>query len=57
MKMTKSEIEKLLATMNKFEATEVELDINTDCFPNKDYIDFDIWEFGHFFITALTIEE
>ena len=56
MKMTRDEVEKLLATMYRLEATEVELDINGDI-DGVNTIDFDIWKFGHYFSTALTIEE
>ena len=57
MKITRSEVEKLLATMYRLEATEVELDIDFfDSFV-VDYIDFDIWKFGQYFTTALSVEE
>lgn len=55
MKITRDEVEKLLATMYRLEATEVKLDVDCDYeFVNS--IDFDIWKFGQYFITALTIE-
>lgn len=55
MKMTRDEVEKLLATMYRLEATEVELDIDFFDDPAVDSIDFDIWKFGKYFTTALTI--
>lgn len=56
MKITRDEVEKLLATMYKFKATEVELDI--DYFGSSvDYLDFDIWKNGHYFCTVFTIEK
>lgn len=56
MKITRDEVEKLLATMYRLEATEVELDF--DCYDSTvDSVDFDIWKFGKFFTTALTIEK
>jgi len=56
MKITRDEVEKLLATMYKFEATEVELDIGY--FDSSiDYLDFDIWKNEHYFCTAFTIEK
>lgn len=56
MKMTRDEVEKLLATMYRLEATEVELDI--DYFGSSiDYLDFDIWKCGEYFTTALTLEK
>jgi hypothetical protein len=43
--------------MYRLEATEVELDCFTvDCF-TVDSIDFDIWKFGQYLTTALTLEE
>lgn len=57
MKMTRNEVEKLLATMYRLEATEVELDIDCSDYSGNNSIDFDIWKFGHYFTTALTIEE
>ena len=56
MKMTRNEVEKLLATMYRLEATEVKLDI--DYFGSSiDYLDFDIWKGGQYFTTALTLEK
>lgn len=57
MKMTRDEVEKLLATMYRLEATEVELDIDYDFDASVDCIEFDIWKFGQYFTTALIIEE
>jgi hypothetical protein len=59
MKITRNEVEKLLATMYKLEATEVELDISggMDYTGGVDMIEFDIWKFGQYFTTALIIEE
>ena len=57
MKITRDEVEKLLATMYRLEATEVELDIDTDFDGIVGSIDFDIWKFGQFLTTALTIEK
>ena len=61
MKITRGEVEKLLATMYRLEATEVELDIDINHYGyhgiSVDYIDFDIWKMGQYFTTALTIEE
>ena len=55
--MTRNEVEKLLATMYRLEATEVELDIDVDFDGIVGSIDFDIWKCGRFFTTALTIEK
>lgn len=57
MKITKDEIEKLLATMNRLEATEIELDINFFDEYTVDSIDFDIWKFGQYFTTVFAIEK
>lgn len=57
MKITRNEVEKLLATMYRLEATEVELDFDFSDYFTVDSVDFDIWKFGYFFTTALTIEE
>lgn len=57
MKITRDEVEKLLATMYRLEATEVELDIVYSDYSGDNSIDFDIWKLGHYFTTALTIEE
>ena len=56
MKMTRDEVEKLLGTMYRLEATEVELDIDID-FDSANSIDFDIWKCGQYFATALMIEK
>ena len=56
MKITREEVEKLLATMYRLEATEVELDFDYYG-PSVDYLDFDIWKFGRYFTTALSIKE
>lgn len=42
MKITRDEVEKLLATMYRLEATEVELDIDADFDGIVSSIDFDI---------------
>lgn len=57
MKITRDEVEKLLATMYRLEATEVELDIDFFDSFTVESIDFDIWKFGGYFTTALTVEE
>ena len=57
MKITRNEVEKLLATMYRLEATEVELDIDFSDGPAVDYIDFDILKFGKYFTTVLSIGE
>ena len=60
MKITRAEVEKLLATMYRLKATEVELDVEhfgsaIDA-SDIDYIGFDIWKDGKYFTTVLTIE-
>ena len=59
MKMTRDEVEKLLTTMDRLEATEVSLDISGDMSYSGgvDMIEFDIYKFNKYFTTALTIEE
>lgn len=57
MKITRKEVEKLLAVMYKLEVKEAILDIDYDEDESIDSIDFDIWKFGNYFITALTIEK
>lgn len=57
MKITRDEVEKLLATMYRLEATEVELDIDFFDSFTVGSIDFDIWKFGQYFTTALSIEK
>jgi hypothetical protein len=57
MKITRDEVEKLLAKMYRLEATEVELDIDFFDEFTVDSIDFDIWKMGQYFMTVLTIEK
>lgn len=57
MKMTRNEVEKLLATMYRLEATEVELDFDFYDDFTVDSVDFDIWKSGQYFTTVLTIEK
>ena len=57
MKITRNEVEKLLATMYRLEATEVELDFDFYDDFTVDSVDFDIWKSGQYFTTVLTIEK
>ena len=59
MKITRDEVEKLLDTMHRLEATEVELDIcgSMDYTGGVDMIEFDIYKFGSYVTTALIVEK
>lgn len=57
MKITREEIEKMLATMKENNIKELELDFGYDLADSVDEIDFDHWENNKYCGTILSIKE